>query len=507
MIVVASFTVLWYFTSSKNAVAIQHLVEQVLRSGEKGVGGSSTKLSSAIEIMTILSIFQLLAGLCMACLINFILKRKSKMKEQKQMTETETEETGSKKSTVAIGALHFAGCLCTNLGFAFGSASLVQIVKLLEPIETLIFTVVVTKSLSSVTARKTFSMFAIIIGTSMLLLQKNNNASSNSNAIVFALCSGICMAGRNTAVKKFDSKLPAKEEKKSYNQEQQVDWHMAAVDGIQKFIQITGSATLVSVLALPFAVGLSASGNMISATTLLLSSGWIGLQSIIYHGLYNIASISVLCLISAQSHSLLNVGKRVSNVLVAATVFQENIGIQGIMGLLVAATGGFAYLSSPKGKRRNVRPALKINKILRITTLVIFASFFLFNLNLSYLLTSTYKNEVGETNLSSTGVLTKKTHSSDFLVWMFPFPPPTKEASKMAIDDTLICAYSNACNDYEHHTKINLKALTKDTYFHNYVCDHAYHKVRHMQDFPYHIHAITMMSLLQTRPGKFHPNN
>lgn len=502
MIVVASFTVLWYFTSSKNAVAIQHLVEQVLRSGKNGVVGSSTKLSSAMEIMTILSIFQLLAGLCMAYLISFILKRKSKMKTKKQRTET--AETRSKKGTVAIGALHFAGCLCTNLGFAFGSASLVQIVKLLEPIETLIFTVVVTKSLSLVTTRKTLSMFAIIIGTSMLLSQKNSNASSNSNAIIFALCSGICMAGRNTAVKKYDSKFPAEEE--SYNQEQQVDWHMAAVDGIQKFIQITGSATLVSVIAFVLAVGLSASGNMIAATSFLFSSGWIGVQSIIYHGLYNIASISVLCLISAQSHSLLNVGKRVSNVLVAATVFQENIDIQGVMGLLIAAIGGFAYLSFPEqGKRRTVLPVLRINKALHITAMVIFALFFLFNLNLSHLLTS--ENVLGENNLPFTEELTKKTHSSDFLVWMFPFPPPTKEASKMAVDGTLICAYSNACNDYDHHTKINLKALTKGTYFHNYVRDHAYHKVRHMQDFPYHIHAIAMMSLLQTRPGKFHTNN
>jgi hypothetical protein len=101
MIVVACFTVLWYFTSSKNAVAIQHLVEQVLPSGDNGVGGSSRKLSSSMEIMTILSIFQLLAGLCMSCLISFILERKSKMKEQKKMTKT--EETRSKKSTMAIG--------------------------------------------------------------------------------------------------------------------------------------------------------------------------------------------------------------------------------------------------------------------------------------------------------------------------------------------------------------------------------------------------------------------
>lgn len=49
---------------------------------------------------------------------------------------------------------------------------------------------------------------------------------------------------------------------------------------------------------------------------------------------------------------------------------------------------------------------------------------------------------------------------------------------------------------------MNLRDLTHGTYFHNYVRDHAYHKVRHMNDFPYHIQAITLLGLLKSNHGE-----
>lgn len=492
MIIVASFTALWYFTSSKNAVAIQHVVEQVLRGGSI-VDGNSITLPSPMEIMTILSFFQLLIGLCIAYPICFFLQHKLKKKTKK----AEIENASAKKKTggvVLIGSLHFAGCICTNLGFAFGSASLVQIIKLLEPVETLIFTVIVTKSLSSVTVRKSLSTCVIILGTSILLMQKNNNVFINSQAVAFALCSGMCMAMRNTVLKKL--KHPNSPEQ---DQKQTSGWHVAALDGTQQFIQITRTAFAVSVIFAVAVTGVhSTSEKMTSVTILILSSGWIGLQSIIYHGLYNIASISVLCLVSAQSHSLLNVGKRVSNVLVAAVVFGENIGIQGIMGLVTAAIGGFVYAANPK---MIILFATKI-RLYSIPTIVCALLLVVVNFN-NFLSTKEVLTSITNAHLTN-----DMAHSSPhFSVWMFPFPPPTKDPYKIAVDGTLICAYSNACDSYEDHgIKINLRALTKDTYFHNYVSDHAYHKVRHMKDFSYHIHAITMISLLQTRPGKYHSN-
>ena len=92
-----------------------------------------------------------------------------------------------------------------------------------------------------------------------------------------------------------------------------------------------------------------------------------------------------------------------------------------------------------------------------------------------------------------------------YAVWMFPFPPKSSpEEISISVDETLICAYSNACKDYPSHSKINLRELTIGTYYHNYVRDHIYYKVCHMSEFPFHIQAITMMALLQRQPGKIY---
>ena len=64
---------------------------------------------------------------------------------------------------------------------------------------------------------------------------------------------------------------------------------------------------------------------------------------LLFHGLFNIASISVLSLISAQTHSLLNVGKRITNVAMASIAFGVQLENSGIFGLLIAAIGGLVY--------------------------------------------------------------------------------------------------------------------------------------------------------------------
>ena len=92
----------------------------------------------------------------------------------------------------------------------------------------------------------------------------------------------------------------------------------------------------------------------------------------------------------------------------------------------------------------------------------------------------------------------------NFVVWMFPFPPQNSQDMLLQADETLICPYSNACPQHHQdpaYTQINLRSLTEDTFFENYVRDHAWHKIRHWQDFPCHIQVITSMTLLRNNPG------
>lgn len=490
---IAFFTVIWYYSSSRNAVATQKLVQHIYDQNET-IG--SIPLPSPFETMVYVSMFQLLVGLCMAISI-FVILRFFRPKITKttdaRMNYTDTESLSlvqivdKTPISAIIGLLHFLGCFCTNMGFAFGSASVVQIIKLLEPVETLILTVILAKSLKTVTTQKALSMLVTISGTAILLLQKKNNNTVNPTSFFFAFCSGLCMASRNVMQKHCRHKETEQEGKVHV-----INWNEVALAGIKNFIQITLYASAPALICAFATMILSRNTESLS---LIKSSKLIGVESIVFHGLYNIASISVLSLISAQSHSLLNVAKRICNILFAALVFNEKIGAQGLIGLLIATIGGFAYSLKSNSIKFLVNPSRK-NCIFYVGGPAIFILTFL-NLVISFgqnqtSTRTTVEHKVSLSNIPST---------SNFVVWMFPFPPP-KEARALLSDSSLICGYDNACKDYPDNVKINLKELTKNNYFHNYVCDHAYHKVRHMSDFPLHIHAITMISLLQTGSSK-----
>ena len=66
-------------------------------------------------------------------------------------------------------------------------------------------------------------------------------------------------------------------------------------------------------------------------------------RAVVFHCLYNIFSITVLCLTSATTHSLLNVGKRIVNVLAAAAYFGVSLSASGKGGISLAALGAFLY--------------------------------------------------------------------------------------------------------------------------------------------------------------------
>uniref|UniRef100_A0A7S2XNG5 Polysaccharide pyruvyl transferase domain-containing protein n=1 Tax=Attheya septentrionalis TaxID=420275 RepID=A0A7S2XNG5_9STRA len=251
-----------------------------------------------------------------------------------------------KKSGLVVGILHFLGCLCTNMGFAFGSASVVQIIKLLEPIETLLLTAIVNvmilQKFHGITFPKTLAVVTIIGGTSMLLSKKGNadvKQHVNLHSVVFSLCSGLAMATRNV-VKRMS---PETSSGKQFKEIQ--SWKDTTINGLINFFSITFVAAIPATFCLILAElrGSSHINGSIVIWMLNLVRDDDGRNAILFHGLYNISSISVLSLMSAQSHSLLNVGKRIFNVLYADVVFQEPIGRSGIIGLCIAAVGGALY--------------------------------------------------------------------------------------------------------------------------------------------------------------------
>ena len=119
LILIGTLTACWYSSSSKNAVATQRLVLV------EEMGGAPP--SSAMLVLTAL---QLLTGLCISWPLYQYLLSSGGLSPVPWKTQNK----------IILGVLHFLGCLCTNMSFALGSASVVQVIKLMEPIETLILT-------------------------------------------------------------------------------------------------------------------------------------------------------------------------------------------------------------------------------------------------------------------------------------------------------------------------------------------------------------------------------
>eukprot|EP00588_Corethron_pennatum_P022926 CAMPEP_0194316718 /NCGR_PEP_ID=MMETSP0171-20130528/13498_1 /TAXON_ID=218684 /ORGANISM="Corethron pennatum, Strain L29A3" /LENGTH=1056 /DNA_ID=CAMNT_0039073061 /DNA_START=483 /DNA_END=3650 /DNA_ORIENTATION=- len=440
------------------------------------------------------------------------------------------------------------------MGFAFGSASVVQVIKLLEPIETLllaaIFNIYFFRKPHGITWKKAFSVVIIVLGTSMLLVQKGIGKHVNLYSVIFALCSGLAMAARNVVKKRNLFLASTKGNNIKGINSGFYGWKTAAINGLVNFSSVTAVAAIPASIFLVSAEIIGSSqieGSIV--IWMLKSAGKPGTEAVFFHGLYNMFSIAVLTLISAQSHSLLNVGKRIFNVLSVAIVFREPITRNGYFGLCLAAFGGILYTyGSDTVIFRVFRNITRGRNQIRIIIfmLVLFSIFSLIinkngiddnlkgvdnyspksyidngmldysnalddNQNSGYFpltLPVTDSSEIisltqpiMNSNAKQTGLVeTKK--SSKYLVWMFPFPPPLNwYKSLSSIEETIICAYSYACTEFKGYSRINLRELTIGTYFYNYIHDHAYHKIRHTKDFPYHIQAITMLALLQNEPG------
>jgi len=380
IMIVATLTFCWYFSSSMNAVGTQRAVQEIYNKKES-IGPESYPIRHRnVAVMTSLTAMQLIAGLCIAKILSWVISslytsshEQGKMFSAATVTTTATTRistintsniTSSKRLIAAtIGFLHYFGCLFTNLSFAYGSATVVQVVKLLEPVETLFLTFILNtfsfnifkeNANQQITSLKICSVIVIIAGTSLLLLSTGiEHNAVNFYSITFALCSGFAMSSRNVAQQTTKERLVNKDCTMENNIICRESWVRATIVGLNNFIQITSYAILPSLMTLLLIADLSlfeaTEGGRNIIWWSLMSMVKSGIQAILYHGLFNIASISVLSLTTALTHSLLNVGKRLSNIIVALIVFRRPLGLTGVSGLCIAAMGGIIY--SKAGQR------------------------------------------------------------------------------------------------------------------------------------------------------------
>ena len=340
----------WYFASSINVVASQKLfeglkAEPLLQQGLEELNASSSRNATGIIFLAVLlTILQLLVGGLLSLLILLVFdgptNRTSVLPHKHQPSQARISKRIEfcrqfQILDLLIGCLHCFGCICTNIGYGYGSASVVQVIKLLEPIETLLLTALVQVSLAVLSPRKVFSTVTIVGGTYMLL--SNPSLQINPTSVFFAIGSGICMASRNV----FSKKRQAAGEEDEGLADNALRSNL--LKGMKKFATITMTSAF-SAIAFGFCLALTNLPLMkLLIPHLMKAPPKILNQSIVFHCLSNLAAISVLCWTSATTHSLLNVGKRIANVTIASIAFHAPLTVTGKIGLGVAAIGGCIY--------------------------------------------------------------------------------------------------------------------------------------------------------------------
>eukprot|EP00521_Asterionellopsis_glacialis_P018134 CAMPEP_0195295866 /NCGR_PEP_ID=MMETSP0707-20130614/18215_1 /TAXON_ID=33640 /ORGANISM="Asterionellopsis glacialis, Strain CCMP134" /LENGTH=858 /DNA_ID=CAMNT_0040357197 /DNA_START=61 /DNA_END=2637 /DNA_ORIENTATION=- len=366
VVAISTFTVGWYWTSSINAVATQELV-----------GHHSDSEVTPILLALILTLSQLAVGGILSICVLLGMK-------QIGFADTSVfanwDQGWPSKNDVMVGFLHYVGCLCTNMGFAYGSASLVQVIKLLEPIETLFLTVLVTIFRSRgriscstvgevVSLQQAFGTLIIIGGTSMLLSQ--NSMKINPRSVVAALASGFCMSSRNVLKKSVapnEKEMALPRAGPSHVSNSCAD---VFTKGIKTFCNITLIAAISAIaMLLPSMIAGSISPQQLAV--LFKDPGQPFAKAVFFHCGYNVASITVLSLTSALVHSLLNVGKRIVNVLVVAVIFGVPLTISGKVGLAVAAVGTIVY--NKEAFRRLLKNACSYKHLALVVLVLLFCS-------------------------------------------------------------------------------------------------------------------------------------
>jgi len=231
-------------------------------------------------------------------------------------------------------ALHSGGSLFTNLGYAFLSASWVQIIKLTEPAQTLIVDFFLRKLWGIPRHKIKVSVICFVMGTVFVLRQRSSShihsPTTNVWGVPIVILSGCLLSTRNVIkkIKHMDKGNGLLTGPVTYNMQDTLQ------EGLSDFIHLSHGG---SILLLPVLIATSL-GCMISGTRTfvlfgIMSSAVSSPAMIISHPAYNLASLLVLSFVSAPVHSLLNSAKRIVCTLTVTLWFGEPLTLEMILGL------------------------------------------------------------------------------------------------------------------------------------------------------------------------------
>lgn len=343
LVVIMCNIFLWYFTNGFNGIAMQSYTKTV-----RSQDTHSDILLINVSIIATVTAMQLFSGAVLGyVMLKLVISR---------ITKNEVNLSALTHDEVIAGALHGLGSICTNLGFMYGSASLVQILKLLEPFETLGLSQLLTPQEGSFTFGVVSSM-VMVVGAAVSLIRLRPE-KPHSHAVVFALLSGCALSLRNVLQRKSHMSRPT-----TSTTTPKVQTPLEKMErSVIQFTQLSfRSALLVGAVALALSILAPLQLDALQA---------INWRVLTWHPLYNIFSMITLGFCSALTHSLLNAGKRVFAIIMAILWFGEDITSATIAGLATVAGGGTWY-TMESSKRKIVGGVAKPV----VTMLVLFVLF------------------------------------------------------------------------------------------------------------------------------------
>lgn len=308
----------WYWTNGLNGISMQSYAVEL--ENEPSIDDTASAAARFLQKLTItasVTCLQLLLGACIGRLLLFGLNRTL---QWDQLNSTHWWP---------LPVLHAIGSLTTNLGFMHGRASVVQLLKLLEPFETLGLSLLFFHE-GTVNGGVLSSML-LVVGAATSLL-KGQTTKPSPLATLFAIFSGLSLSARNVLQRK----------------------HHTTNEGLKDLSRLERSIAQFTLLSFYSGIGIGA-----ISTVLLIMIGPsmppLPAGVILWHPMYNVLSMIALGFTSALTHSLLNAGKRVFSILMAVFWFKEGLNLNLLVGLLFVFIGGSWYSYEIKQKQRKLK--------------------------------------------------------------------------------------------------------------------------------------------------------
>jgi hypothetical protein len=358
----------WYVTNGMNGIAMQSFSRALAEHQQQQVTTTSTRgFGATVAITSMVTSLQLLLGAILGWFMLLLYRyRYSTAMTHEPSTRIANEAPRSNLLTFRpserfLALLHGVGSICTNLGFMYGSASLVQILKLLEPFETLVLTKLLLPEgeEGNKLTIGVLSSCLLTVGSAISLLNSSSSKEPHPHAIMFAIASGLSLSSRNVLQRRqhFGKKptvttIPTT----TTNSERNMRSPQTASKLERSLLQFTElslqSGTAMGLVSILLHAFLLYKDKNHGATLTGVLSHAINWRLLTWHPLYNAFSMITLGFCSALTHSLLNAGKRVFAICMAIFWFRESHGWATTVSLAAVTVGGCWYATETKATGR-----------------------------------------------------------------------------------------------------------------------------------------------------------